>query len=475
MNKILNLKIINIWSLFRENGVILAFVLLSSGIRFFLPTTATAGRVSVSLMELFIIIFSLLMFHKIVAKKYHMSVFVKRVFLIGAVALFLSIIVSGIHVIYFGRSPIEFIGVLRNLYACILILLYVDSKTVSKNELINALYLFIGTAGTWALLRVLVFLFTSNILPNLAVSMYVVAPSVPILLYLYSKAKCNKIHAFVIFISVSATVLHSITFGLRAVGLVGALSLVAAIIIAIIFLSKREKRLITYSIFISVLLVVMALFTPNGRVVRVGVFRAFPFILNIVQMAGGIETMPEITFGLEEFIPSLQEEAPMRDDETISILDDALIMRANAMRSSAQRVAIFRAFYNDIRDTSFIIGSGQRFTTVYFDFIHDDLATFSLPANAHNFIIEITALFGLIGLIGYFSLMAFIFYNITFRIKMQISSKLVIWITGLFVYAIALLQPAIVGGMESNILIWVAISIVYILNKKENMMFKDVV
>lgn len=426
----------------RETGLIFAIIAFTPIFKIWIPVSASQGSVSFGLSELYILLFSAYLIYLLATKKYVLEGLSKNIFFFVIISGVISALIAGIHIIK-GQSVFEFIGVIRNLYACSIIYFLYDANKISRKELLNGIMIFI------MLMSVSVF-YTSVVIslrldvPKLIYpdNSYIAVAGIALLPFVSNKLNWTLFSKITMVLSTTLAVCSSLLKGSRAAWTLSVFLVLAIFIIMFIKKHKMAWRLILVSVMSSAVIIFSFLAFSNSANVRAGMFRASPLIRNMVSTLYDLKEYEEPDNNDFNNIDYSAEVKSPEDLQNIVSATNGSGMRSNSVRSSA-----WKAFIKEI-EKSPLIGSGARFVEITDHFGN------TMLVNSHNFILEIASLLGIIGIIAYLSLIVFVLTKLIFKGKLTWDEKIILLLTIGTIFMFALVQPAISGGITSNIIIW---------------------
>lgn len=438
-----------IWTKLRESGILFAIIVWSTYCVISIPINATQGKVSFGFAEIIILLLGIYEFILLCRKKYILTGLAKKVFIVVAAACAISLVICGIHVVLHGKSLFEFVGILRNLYACALIFFAVDAGILNKEEVLNGLVLLVFVAEIVALIITIANNILGVYLPDLfADHRFVAVAGVALIPYAVLKGKSPKLLYLHWGMIISIVMLGgrrtetAIAFGLM-------------ILMYFCMLLKKNKDIIrlfvranVLGVVLTIVLSVVLIFGFDSGMAKVHLFRSVPGLVRIfnkteIQEGQGNHVSEAMQSGLE-----------------------------SGERSNSVRVVLWSAFGERIRQSP-LIGTGERTIRINMKTALEMLGGLSLGYDdgeeqvmvAHNFIIELMSVEGVLGFLAYAGLMLYLYGNVLIRFKMDWIEKVCVFaFTGTF-YVFALVQPAVTGGITSNIYIWSFLGYIFAENR----------
>ncbi|MCM1559168.1 MAG: O-antigen ligase family protein [Butyrivibrio sp.] len=342
----------------------------------------------------------------------------------------------------YGKSPFEFVGVLRNLYACALIFFAVDAGILGRKEILNGLVLLVFISEIIALATTMADCILGDYLPDyFADHRFVACAGVVLIPYAVLKAGRSPKLVLVYWGLIVPNVLlcgrrteTTVVFGLM-------------ILMYLCMLFKKNKEMIRLFAWANVLGVVLTI------ILSIVLIRGFDSWMAWIHLFRGMPWLAHI-------IPDDWIRGAMR------------LAMESGQRSNAVRAVLWSAFWERIRQSP-LIGVGERTIRIDMETALKMLGGLSLGYDigeeqvmvAHNFILELMSVEGVLGLLAYAGMMFYLYFNVLIRFKMDWLEKFVCFaFTGTF-YAFALVQPSVTGGITSNIYIWSFLGYIYAENR----------
>lgn len=438
-----------IWIKLRENGVLFAVIVWSTYCVISIPINATQGKVSFGFAEIIILLLGMYELILLCRRKYILTGLAKKVFMVVAAACAVSLVICGIHVVLYGKSLFEFIGILRNLYACALIFFAVDAGILGKEEVLNGLALLVFVSEIVALITTVANNILGVYLPDLfADHRFVAVAGVALIPYVVLKGKSPKLLYVHWGLIISNVMLGgrrtetAVTFGLM-------------ILMYICMLLKRNKEIVRLfvranilGIALAIVLSTVLIFGFDSGMAKVHLFRSVPGLVRIF------------------------DKADVRDDQGDHVNEAMKSGIESGERSNSVRFVLWSAFGERIRQSP-LIGTGERTIRINLKTALEMLGGLSLGYDdgeeqvmvAHNFIIELMSVEGVLGFLAYAGMMLYLYGNVLIRFKMDWIEKVFVFaFTGTF-YVFALVQPAVTGGIASNIYIWSFLGYIFAENR----------
>ena len=446
----------------RETGLLFAIIAFTPILKIWIPVSASQGSVSFGLSEIYIILFSAYLAYLLLKKKYILEGVSKKIFILILIAGSVSLAISAVHILR-GKSVFEFVGAIRNLYACALIYFLYDAKKLQKKELLNGLMIFVLLMSASVFYTTVVYILQLDIPQFLYPdSGYIAVAGIALLPLLAKELKWTLFSKIAMALNIVLALSSSLLKGSRAAWTLSILLLAASFAIMLI---KKEKKVVMTtiaSVLTSAVLVFSFVTFSGSSLVRAGVFRSSPIIRKITMIyldnkydINHISPMSDK--GDDINVTDFPDEVTSPDDlQNIISASSGSGKRSNTIRTNA-----WKAFIGEIKKSP-LIGAGLRFLEV-----KDTFGTVML-VNSHNFILEIASLLGLIGVGAYLLVLAFILVRLIIYKGLFWNEKLLLLLSVGTIFVFAMVQPAISGGITSNILLWSIFAYMLTLAKERN-------
>ena len=434
----------------RKNGVLFAIIVWSTYLVLPIPVSATQGKISFGLTEIIILLLGMYELILLCRQKYILKGLYRKIFIAVAAACAVSLAICMVHVLLHGKSLFEFVGILRNLYACALIFFAVDAGILDKEEVLNGLVLLVFISEIIALTTTIANNILGTYLPAIfADHRFVAVAGVALIPYAVLKGRSPKL----LYLS-WGLILPNVMLCGRRTETAAAFGLMILMYLCMLF--KKNKTILRMfvranilGIVLTIALSIILILGFESGMAEVHLFRSMPGLVQIVNKTnphnGGNES--QVNEAMQQGIESGE-------------------------RSNSVRFVLWGAFGERIKESP-LIGTGERTIRINMKTALELLGGLSLGYDdgeeqvmvAHNFIIEMLSAEGVIGFLAYAAMMLYLYGNVLIRFKMDWLEKLFVLVfTGTF-YVFGLVQPSISGGITSNIYIWSFLGYIYAENR----------
>lgn len=436
-------------SLFRDKGIIFAILIFSTKYKIQLPSSASQGKISVGVTELIILFCAVYLLYLLLKKEYILRGIAKKIFNICWISIMISISVCSIHVIIQGKSIVEFVGVLRNLYACVLIYFLADAEKIRKEEIVNGIALFIVFMTFVTFYNSLAIKSTLE-LPDYSYSdsRYLTAAGSIWLPYVAYRNREDKFSMVLLYIDWIFLLPSILLVGSRAVWIVTVCMLFGAFVCMFVKRAWKNIKHMMISLVAGMTMICMLMSTIGTPTMLVSIFRASNIIQTVYVYGSGLGKAYKAV-DEQEILESAV--LPTDINSTDSVLQTAVTAEGSGKRSDSVRSMAWKLFGQKIAQHP-IIGFGERFVET------EGQGAYVQKINAHNFLIEIAALMGIVGILAYLILLIFVYVYIMFKMKIGWLEKTIVIFFSAAIYTFAMVQPVITGGITCDIFVWSIIS-----------------
>ncbi len=420
----------------RRTGAVFAAMMMLTAFKISFPVPgASQGSVSVGVTDLLILVAVTVLLYRLLTRRWRLRGDALRLFLVAAVAVGLTGAAAAVHVLR-GSSPVEFIGAARNLYACVVIWFLVDSEAMSKEELGNGL-VFFCCAECAMLAYSVVSSYSLGALPEYTFPdcLYVSTAGVAVMIWFSSRESAAHWRRVLAVIYTGVV----LALGCAAASRTAVILVMFALLCGCVLLWRRYGKKLLKALggaLLCALMCAAALTVYNPIYSVSSLAKAVPGARQVLLSVAGIDADANYTQVLPENIDSIEE-----------LLQTVAVSQGSAARSTATRSAIWQKMIEEALKSP-LIGSGLRFV----DIPTDDGGTVS--ANAHNFLIEIFSLFGVVGLLCYAALMCFALRMVMKKLPRGSGNGRFFLLASFTIYVFACLQPTLSGGILTDVLQW---------------------
>lgn len=410
-------------------------------------------KMEVNLVELFLPILFLYMSILILKKKYKLSVLMKYIFWIIILFIIYYLFIS-IYRYSNGYEIKQSLLAWRTTLPPLIILLLVDSKIIKiKDVLIDLILLnfLLNIIQLFNIDALRMSPFMGNIMVYLCVILLLLPTNFYILL-VYKSLNFSKVIGFIAVFNITLALIFPAIGGSRI-----AFSLSCGVFLVCMFVYSLINKKIFIRGVISLITAVTFLsivWYANPQGMSFGLYRLFPMDVEQVSVVDGDSDSSELT---EKQINKLK-----------IINETVQVMQQETVASDNIRSYLWKKSLNEILESP-LLGKG----TMYFEFPNNYNVS---QQAAHNFILEYTNAYGIIGLFIFLSFIIIpVFYIVRFDYNIKDIGKNIMKFNLLMsvgiMFAISLFQPTMLI-ISPVIFFWLIISLNYGLVTQDNIMSK---
>lgn len=455
MNKRINVR--DVFNCMREYGVFFVICAICTNYVIRIPIkSASQGVVSFGFTEIFVLFGALYLFFLLLSQKYVLKGISKKIFILLFCSCAISVGVCLWHVVVQGKSIIEYVGVLRNLYTCALIYFLADAKKINVNGIINGLAILVTIMTAIMFYNALVINVGYKVEPiSYADYSYISVAGFALITLLAYKNR-TRFTMLLLYINGILIIPGTLLTGSRAAWLL--VVMVISTLLFCLIIKRIGKKVFHFiiALLLGAVLTVGVTVSLNTVGMQASIFRASAGIRNLVVSISG-ENLSQVT---DEKIMQTAD-LPQKINSSKDVLNVAIASKGSGARSNSIRGEAWTAFGEKIRQNP-IAGFGERFVQI------ENAYGNKISINAHNFVLEIAALMGGLGVIAYIGLMLFIYAYIVFKVKTNWFDKIAVLVFSGVIFLFAFVQPAITGGIACNIVIWSVVTWCIIANRTES-------
>ncbi|MER2076582.1 O-antigen ligase family protein [Psychrobacillus psychrotolerans] len=400
------------------------------------------GKMEVYLIELFLPVLFFYICSLILKKKYLMSVLVKYLFYLVLVFIVYYFFIS-IYRYINGYEIKQSLLALRTTLPPLIILLLIDSKIIKIKELLIDLILLNLLINIIQLFNIDI-LRMSPFMGNIMVYLSVILLLLPLNFYILLENKSfkySKIISLIAIFNITIALIFPALGGSRiAFYLACGVFLVCMIVYS--FINKKLFSRAIISLMIAVTFLSIIWYT-NPQGMSFGLYRLFPMDVEQVLVPDDIHNKSELT---------------EKQKNKLKIIDETVqVMQQETTASNDIRSYLWEKSIDEILESP-LLGKG----TIYFEFPNNYNVT---QQAAHNFILEYTNAYGIIGLIIFLSfIFVTVLYTTRYNFNIKDTRKNIIKFNLIMsigiMFAISLFQPTMLI-ISPVIFFWLIISLNY--------------
>lgn len=450
----------------RINGLFIAVIVLLCNIKVSLEIPASQKTVYVGFSEVFICFGICLILYLAYKKQYIPTRTSRTICFLTAIACAVFLVIAGYHVLLKNKSVYEFVGVFRNIYGFVVLFLLMDARILKKEELVSGIF---NIAVLYSLSVLSVVVYNAYVFDLHQYESYrwgrfivfeddltILGALLAMCLYLVSGENFTKGQlAKTVFILASALI-SAAESGSRSQATP---IIVLFILLPFVFIHRNSIRIIklqVLSLLVAAISLASILITcPNKNYMGLEFFRGTS---SIIEAARGIRGGEKYT--TEEVAKKFGMGA---DDlhKKVSVTDLMNSGSSSAARSSVYRVELMKDDLEILADSP-VLGTGQRVRSqVYLD---GHVNNFYTPP---NFILHISLLAGIPSILGYLTLIGFIYTTLIFtKSGLFLYEKLVLLLASMPIFGMSMFHDGLAGGALVNFILWLIISYMFLVYKE---------